>query len=682
MLKQHLPVAGILRYDTLLSILVVGLIAIIPLRAKAQTFRVESSSPNNEATSVSITTTIRFEFNRPVSTLTDWNTQFAYEPRGAVEVRRVNLLVDAQGQPTIVEYEVEHQADTDYTWVVYAVESRSGLNMTEPYVLRYTTATTRGVHSMAGLVSSPTASLEQKAVGGSPSLSRLAWRQITHMARSSGLGSPVFSKPSSAHGRRTSRASPTLDAVNDGAKRVTKHTDDSPDFTSIFLLENYTERENDWVVTGATAIQGASGSYSVDGLRDGRYWPLAVRYADRDQMEITALGFHDANQDGRPDSVDINGGSLTGIDIDLFEYPRTAASVYLADAQNVANEVASDQQLVLIQSGHGSRPQGEAYEWKYYFHSEARELATVVSIDPINSEVKTESASSSGAYSFLAQMAAIPASFVDSDEALSTVLAEGGGQAFIDSYSSRNLTTYVDGGNLYWLADEPTANTFWHVKILGATRSGIETFERFVDMQTGEILDPTALPVELTSFTAQVTEGANIQLRWETASETNNAGFEVQHRAPEGADFESVAFVRGHGTTVQSKAYRYRVPSVEPGIHRFRLKQIDTDGAFAYSPEVEVEVDLGDQLLFEAPYPNPFRSVSTIRFGVPTDGPVHIDLFDALGRHVRTLHAGKVEGGQMYERQIEATGLASGLYFIRMQSPSGRIQSQSITVVR
>jgi hypothetical protein len=222
---------------------------------------------------------------------------------------------------------------------------------------------------------------------------------------------------------------------------------------------------------------------------------------------------------------------------------------------------------------------------------------------------------------------------------------------------------------------------------------GTETFTYTIeDLPSGNRATGTAtinvfnpdglLPVEFTSFTTQVIDGTSIQLHWETASETDNAGFDVEHKAPGSDAFEAVAFVEGQGTTVQPQQYRYRVAEVEPGGHRFRLKQIDTDGTASYSVEVEARVALGAPLVVEVPYPNPLRTRATYRFGVEETGRVRIALFDALGRHVRILYADQIEGGRMYERYIESDGLASGRYFLHVRGPSGSVQTQAITVVR
>jgi hypothetical protein len=240
----------------------------------------------------------------------------------------------------------------------------------------------------------------------------------------------------------------------------------------------------------------------------------------------------------------------------------------------------------------------------------------------------------------------------------------------------------MEGGNLFWLADAPTSNTFWRIQLIVSTSSGSELFERFIDAQTGEVLDPTALPVELTSFTAQAADASSILLRWETASETNNAGFDVEHQVPGTSAFEPVAFVGGQGTTSRPNQYRHRVAGVTAGTHRFRLRQVDTDGTSTYSPEVEVQVMLDRPLVFEPPYPNPVRSRATVRFGTRDGGLVRVELYDALGRRVRTLHSGEAPSGDMHTHHVEVSGLSSGLYFLRLIGPSGETEVRSMTVVQ
>ncbi len=122
-------------------------------------------------------------------------------------------------------------------------------------------------------------------------------------------------------------------------------------------------------------------------------------------------------------------------------------------------------------------------------------------------------------------------------------------------------------------------------------------------------LTSSFLPIDLYDFTANV-EGENIALNWITASETNNAGFNVQ-RSIDTQSFENIAWVEGNGTTTEMTIYDYLDTDVLIN-QRFyyRLEQIDTDGTQSYSPVVSAKVILDSTLENELAkgiklYPNP-----------------------------------------------------------------------------
>jgi hypothetical protein len=187
------------------------------------------------------------------------------------------------------------------------------------------------------------------------------------------------------------------------------------------------------------------------------------------------------------------------------------------------------------------------------------------------------------------------------------------------------------------------------------------------------------LPVELGAFDV-IRSSDEMVLTWTTLSETNNSGFEVQHSIGT-KPFEPVAFVPGAGTTRDVKTYTYRYLTEEPGVHRFRLKQIDFDGAFAYSQAVEVAVDLPERFVLEAAYPNPFNPSTTIRFGIAEAGRVSVRLYDALGREVRVLFAGTPIPNEMHSVTIEAGGLPSGSYVVRLEG-SSYVATRMITLLK
>ncbi|MEM6338057.1 MAG: T9SS type A sorting domain-containing protein [Bacteroidota bacterium] len=193
---------------------------------------------------------------------------------------------------------------------------------------------------------------------------------------------------------------------------------------------------------------------------------------------------------------------------------------------------------------------------------------------------------------------------------------------------------------------------------------------------------PAVLPVELTAFDA-VVQGTDALLTWATASETDNAGFAVERLALDvaggvvaGSEWIEVAFVEGAGTVETPQSYAFRVADLTAGTHQFRLKQVDFDGAFEYSEIVEVTV-VPEQGVFLAAYPNPVAGQGRVRLVQEDEVPVRVDVYDLLGRHVRTLHSGAT-------REVDAllpSDLPSGVYLIQAEAGSVR-ETIRVSVIR
>ncbi len=173
------------------------------------------------------------------------------------------------------------------------------------------------------------------------------------------------------------------------------------------------------------------------------------------------------------------------------------------------------------------------------------------------------------------------------------------------------------------------------------------------------------LPVELASFTSEV-DRSDVTLRWTTASESNNAGFAIEHSVRGGA-FVEESFVVGKGTTLVEQNYSYRLTSLAPGDHKFRLKQVDFDGSSKYSPVVEVKVGVPGRYVLEAAYPNPFNPQTTLNFLVAESQPVTVGLYNPLGMLVRTLYNGTPEANTAQAVRINGSDLPSGLYIVRIE---------------
>ena len=184
---------------------------------------------------------------------------------------------------------------------------------------------------------------------------------------------------------------------------------------------------------------------------------------------------------------------------------------------------------------------------------------------------------------------------------------------------------------------------------------GLTSLEQLAD-------EDNPLPVELSSFDVMQDDGELI-LTWTTASELNNAGFEIQKLADRG--FEAIGWKDGKGTTLVPESYTFSLPILDPGRYAFRLKQVDFDGTISFSDVVEITVALEEHYVLSEVYPNPFNPRATFNLTVARNQHVEIAVYDTQGRVVSVLHQGVLQANQAYQFEILGQGLASGKYLVR-----------------
>lgn len=211
------------------------------------------------------------------------------------------------------------------------------------------------------------------------------------------------------------------------------------------------------------------------------------------------------------------------------------------------------------------------------------------------------------------------------------------------------------------------------------TVSSLTEFSRFTAAETG-----SALPVELSRFDAN-TDGDQVELRWTTAVENDNAGFTIQRVVRmDGSDgtYENIGFVDGHGTTSSPRRYSFEDQEYPYQAEAlvYRLKQIDQTGGTTLSDPVTVKLDPPSQSRLFGSVSNPVRGDATIRFELARSAEVRLSVFNALGQRVARLVDGQQDAGRQSVR-FTTSGLPSGIYFIRLQT-NGETQSKRMTIVR
>jgi hypothetical protein len=194
-------------------------------------------------------------------------------------------------------------------------------------------------------------------------------------------------------------------------------------------------------------------------------------------------------------------------------------------------------------------------------------------------------------------------------------------------------------------------------------------------------LTTTPLPVVLTAFDA-ARSGLNAQLIWATASEKNNAGFEVQVSA-DGSTFRKLTFVASkNGNSNASQNYTYiDTEANKAGIRYYRLRQVDIDGTEDFSPVRAVSFSALSEGLATAlsAYPNPYSTSDVVKLSVQTTtvGTAHLHISDLIGREVANQTFTTVNG--VTEIALDrAANLNAGTYMARVTLASGEVKTVRI----
>ena len=185
------------------------------------------------------------------------------------------------------------------------------------------------------------------------------------------------------------------------------------------------------------------------------------------------------------------------------------------------------------------------------------------------------------------------------------------------------------------------------------------------DVEIADTWNISIVPVELTSFTASVNDN-DVTLSWETATELNNNGFEIERKSAVG-EYDKIGFVPGYGTITEPRAYSFSDANLLAGNYTYRLKQIDYDGTFEYSDAVEVEIIVPDVYSLHQNYPNPFNPSTKITFTLAANAQVTLKVFDILGQEVLTLINQDITAG-VHTYDFDASGINSGVYFYRIEA--------------
>ena len=176
------------------------------------------------------------------------------------------------------------------------------------------------------------------------------------------------------------------------------------------------------------------------------------------------------------------------------------------------------------------------------------------------------------------------------------------------------------------------------------------------------------LPVDLVDFTVEPMSSGNIMLKWNTASENNNSHFQIE-RSMDGIRFDFLSVVEGAGTTNTSTYYSFEDKSPLHGRTYYRLKQVDFDGGYEYSPVRQVYLE-GSGISI---YPSPAEAEITIR---PLNKLESDALIEVVNADARLIHRYQINKDDNF-KTISLADFDPGVYFVKIIFANGSYETGS-----
>jgi pectinesterase len=190
------------------------------------------------------------------------------------------------------------------------------------------------------------------------------------------------------------------------------------------------------------------------------------------------------------------------------------------------------------------------------------------------------------------------------------------------------------------------------------------------------------VPVEFSSFNGEMNNG-KVKLSWSTQSEKNNNGFEIEKRVGN-ENWKSIGFIKGMGTTTEISRYSFIDESKDNSNKSvfYRLKQIDFDGSYHYSKEIEINFGKPGSFQLYQNYPNPFNPETNIKYEIMNNQFVTLKIYDSLGQEVITLINEEHEAGY-YNKQFSTSGInaSSGIYYYQLRA-GDYINTKKMTLIK
>lgn len=218
------------------------------------------------------------------------------------------------------------------------------------------------------------------------------------------------------------------------------------------------------------------------------------------------------------------------------------------------------------------------------------------------------------------------------------------------------------GGDGWVNAINGTAGDVYLLVIDNYTSDG-SAFNLTWNLGSGASLDCSPLPIELASITISENADYNV-INWQTLSESNSSHFEIE-RSLNGIDYDKIGQVGAAGSSTQTINYSFKDEETWFNVAYYRIKMVDQDQSFEYSPVISLTRFSNDINIF----PNPSEGDILINFGTTHIGTFNIEYLDVTGRLAEE-EINIDEFDKIHESEI-LKDMKPGLYFVKVSDVFG-----------
>ncbi|GAB3201623.1 hypothetical protein GCM10027293_24730 [Pontibacter aydingkolensis] len=233
------------------------------------------------------------------------------------------------------------------------------------------------------------------------------------------------------------------------------------------------------------------------------------------------------------------------------------------------------------------------------------------------------------------------------------------------TFNSQNTKGYANGRTDIFAIIVPTTayetDPFFQITLF----AGNTVVSTGFNTQTCKDTPINPLAVELISFEGISTK-SGIELNWSTASETDNAGFEVE-RSQDGKSFDKIETVAGAGNSTVKVSYTFTDATAGKGTHYYRLKQTDHSGAFEYSSLIAVTQTQSITTDNLSVYPNPATGnyfTVGLKNNVASQSTTALQIMDTNGHVVYNQQV--ASGTQQMDLSLSELKLPGGIYLVKL----------------